>query len=259
MSESRMNATRRKRAASTEVSGSHKTGGFGGLSAIISVIVILAASVYLMAYDRVDEALGRTATVISDKSSPTGQVWTSVVTTFATDEEEDLASEASAPDLTMLLKDGDRVTTGSQGRTVATNGNDLLRLEPKTTITVGEPTPPTTIIELLNGTLHVKAGERQDGDTLSIETDYLVATVKGTEFVVTTTDSGAAVTVTEGVVSVRSIRSNMALDVTPGHTAIVSSVHGSLPTIVATPGAGGMAALDAAVSGSIANSNHHRR
>ena len=259
MSESRANATRRKRAASTEASSSHKTGSSGGSSAIISIIVILAASAYLMAHNQVDEALGRTATVISDKSTTTGQVWTSVVTTFATnDAEEDLARETSAPDLTML-KDGDRVTTGNAGRTVATSGNDLLHLEPKTTITIGEQQKPATIIELLDGTLHVKAGKREDGDTLSIETQYLVATVKGTEFVVATTDVGTAVSVTEGVVSVRSIRVGQAFDVMPGQTALVSSVHGSLPTIVATPSAGGMAALEAAVSGILANSNHHRR
>ena len=258
MSESRANATRRKRTASTEASSSHKTGSSGGLSAIVSVVVILAASAYLMAHDQVDEALGRTATVISDKSTTTGQVWTSVVTTFATeDAEDDLASGTSAPDLTML-KDGDRVTAGSQSRTVATSGNDLLRLEPKTTITIEEQ-KPATIIELLDGTLHVKAGKRSDGETLSIETQYLVATVKGTEFVVATTDAGTAVSVTEGVVSVRSTRVGQAFDVMPGQTALVSSVHGSLPTIVATPTTGGMAALEAAVSGLLANSNHHRR
>lgn len=258
MSESRSTPARRKCAASTEVGSSQKTSGSGGLSAIVAVVVILAASVYLMAHNQVDEALGRTATVISDKSSATGQVWTSVVTTFAADEsEEEPVREASAPDLTML-KDGDRVTTGSHGRTVATSGNDILRLEPKTTITIGE-SKPATIIELLDGTLHVKAGKRQDGDTLSIETQYLVATVKGTEFVVTTTDSGAAVSVTEGVVSVRSTRAGDAFDVVPGQTALVSSVHGLLPTIVATPAGGGAVALDAAVAGTTANSNHHRR
>jgi hypothetical protein len=258
MSESRTNATRRKRTASSDASGSHKAGGSGRLSAVLSISVILAASAYLMAHDQVDEALGRTATVISDKSTTTGQVWTSVVTTFAAeDADEDLERETSAPDLTML-KDGDRVIAGSQSRTVATSGNDLLRLEPKTTITIGE-TKPATIIELLDGTLHVKAGKREDGDTLSIETQYLVATVKGTEFVVATTDVGTAVSVTEGVVSVRSTRVGQAFDVMPGQTALVSSVHGSLPTIVATPTAGGMAALDAAVSGILANSNHHRR
>lgn len=258
MSESRTNATRRKRTANTEASGSPKSGGSGRLSAILSISVILAASVYLMAHDQVDEALGRTATVISDKSTTTGQVWTSVVTTFATEDgEEDLTSETSAPDLTML-KDGDRVTAGRQGRTVTTSGNDLLRLEPKTTITIEEQ-KPATIIELLDGTLHVKAGKREDGDTLSIETQYLVATVKGTEFVVAATDVGTAVSVTEGVVSVRSTRKSEAFDIMPGQTALVSSVHGSLPTIVATPTAGGMAALEAAVSGFLANSNHHRR
>ena len=256
MSESRSNAMRRKRAASTEAGGSHRAGSSGGLSAIIAVMVILAASVYLVIPDHVDEALGRTATVISDKSPATAQAWTSVVTTFATDDTDDDPA-TSAPGLTML-KDGDRVTAGNAGRTVTTSGNDILRLEPKATITIEDQTP-ATIIELLDGTLHVRAGKRQDGDTLSIETQYLVATVKGTEFVVTATDAGTAVSVTEGVVSVRSIRTSKALDVMPGQTALVSSVHGSLPTIVATPAAGGNAALAAAVSGTIANSNHHRR
>jgi len=255
MSESRTNVTRRKRTASSEASSSPKTGSSGGISAIISVIVILAASAYLMAHNQVDEALGRTATVISDKSTTTGQVWTSVVTTFATDEEDDPPSQVSdfAP-----LKDGDRVISGGAGRTVATSGNDILKLEPNTAITVGAQ-KPATIIELLDGTLHVKAGKRQDGDTLSIETQYLVATVKGTEFAVTVTDKGAAVSVTEGVVSVRSTRTSEVFDVVPGHTAIVSAVHGTLPTIVATPTAGGTAALEAAVSGLLANNNHHRR
>lgn len=258
MSESFQHAARRKRQASTEVGSLHTKGSSGGVSALIAILVIVAASVYLMIPDQVDEALGRTATVISDKSTPTGQVWTSVVTTFATDDaEDDPTSQRSAPDL-IMLKDGDRVTAGSQSRTVATSGNDLLRLEPKTTITIEEQ-EPATIIELLDGTLHVKAGKREDGDTLSIETQYLVATVKGTEFVVATTDVGTAVSVTEGVVSVRSTRKSEAFDVMPGQTALVSSVHGSLPTIVATPANGGTAALEAAVSGMLANSNHHRR
>jgi len=258
MSGSRTNATRRRRVASTEASSSRKSGGSGGLSAIIAVIVILAASVYLVAHNQVDEALGRTATAISDDGTATGQVWTSVMTTFAADDaEEETASAESAPDLTML-KDGDRVTAGNAGRTVATSGNDILRLEPRTTITIGEQ-KPATIIELLDGVLHVKAGKRLDGDTLSIETQHLVATVKGTEFVVTATDMGTAVSVTEGVVSVRSTRANEAFDVVPGQTALVSSVHGALPTIVSTPADGGLAALEAAVAGTLANSNHHRR
>lgn len=258
MSESRNNIARRKRTAGTEVSGTHASGGSGHLSAILSIGIILAASVYLMIPNQVDEALGRTATVISDKSTVTGKAWTSVVTTFATeDAEEEPEGHASAPDLTML-KDGDRVTTGSHGRTVATKGNDVLRLEPKTTITVGDQNPAMNI-ELLDGTLSVKAGKRHDGETLSIETQYLVATVKGTEFVVATSDHGTAVSVTEGVVSVRSTRTSLAFDIRPGQTALVSSVHGWLPTIVATPSGGGVVALDAAVSGTLANSNHHRR
>jgi len=50
-----------------------------------------------MAHDQVDEALGRTATVVSDKSTTTGQVWTSAVTTFASDAEEDRRKSRPQP------------------------------------------------------------------------------------------------------------------------------------------------------------------
>jgi len=257
MSESRNNVTRRRRTANTEVSNSHKSSSSGGISAILSLAVILTTSVYLMIPNQVDEVLGRTATVISDKNSVTGKAWTSIITSFASDDAEE-RSDAHVPasDVTML-KDGDRVTTGSQGRTLATKGSDILKLEPKTTITIGNQTRATTI-ELLDGALHVKAGKRHDGETLSIETQYLVATVKGTEFIVATTDSGTAVSVTEGVVSVRSTYSSQAFDVVPGQTAVVSTTQVLLPTIVATPAGGGIAAIEAAVSGTAVHSNDPR-
>ena len=114
--------------------------------------------------------------MISDKSTTTGQVWTSVVTTFATEDgEEDLARGRPRTHHGAGWRSRDHRQSGP--RTVATSGNDLLRLEPKTTITIGE-TKPATIIELLDGPLHVKAGKREDGDTLSIETQYLVATAR---------------------------------------------------------------------------------
>jgi hypothetical protein len=97
MSESRTNVTRRKRTAGADMSSARKAGGSGRLSAIVSIGVILAASVYLMAHDQVDEALDRTATVVSDKSTTTGQVWTSAVTTFASDAEEDRRKSRPQP------------------------------------------------------------------------------------------------------------------------------------------------------------------
>ena len=61
MSESRNNVTRRRRTANTEVSNSHKSSSSGGISAILSLAVILTTSVYLMIPNQVDEVLGRTA------------------------------------------------------------------------------------------------------------------------------------------------------------------------------------------------------
>ena len=77
------------------MSSARKAGGQA--AAIVSIGVILAASVYLMAHDQVDESLGRTATVVSDKSTTTGQVWTSAVTTFASDAEEDRRKSRPQP------------------------------------------------------------------------------------------------------------------------------------------------------------------
>jgi hypothetical protein len=235
----------------TEVGSSHKQAAWG-LSAIISVFAILVVSAYLMAtrltrhWADGDRDLGQ--------EDHDGSGLTSVVMTFATEEEEEIWQRTSAP--RSHYAEWRSITTGS--RLVSRHQrNDLLRLEPKTTITIGEP-EPATIIELLDGALHVKAGKRHDGETLSIETQYLVATVKGTEFMVATTDSGTAVSVTEGVVSVRSTHSSQAFDVVPGQTAVVSTTQVLLPTIVATPAGGWIAAIEAAVSGTAVHSNDPR-
>ena len=87
-----------------------------------------------------------------------------------------------------MLKDGDRVTAGSQGRTVATSGNDLLRLEPKTTITIEAQKTGDDDHRTARWDAARQSRQAEDGDTLSIETQYLVATVKGTEFEVATTE-----------------------------------------------------------------------
>jgi ferric-dicitrate binding protein FerR (iron transport regulator) len=105
----------------------------------------------------------------------------------------------------------------------------------------------------------VEAAKRTDGGTLSIKTQYLVATVKGTKFHVMTTDSGAAVSVTEGVVSVRSIGSSDGVDVTRGRTAVVSSADGATPRVGLTPVGGALAAIEAVRSGSVSDSNHQAR
>jgi hypothetical protein len=256
-----LQASRRKRLTAGNV-GSNATGRSNLVSAAIVLFLVAGAAICLIAPDQVDGALGRTVTAISDTKGGTDRIWTSVVTTLADEDGEDQPARdmSDVPGITTLMQ-GDRVTTLNVSRTLATRGNDILEVAPTTTILVKEETPgsPATIIELLNGTLHVDAAKRDVGETLSIETPYLVAIVKGTAFDVTATEHGAAVTVTEGLVAVRSARSSAMVGVAPGETAIVTSVHGALPTIIATPIGGALAAIEAAVGGTISNSNHHRR
>lgn len=254
-----VNASRRKRTTSAAVSESHNLGGSGFVSTVIALLLAAGAATCLIIPNEVDDALGRTATVISEKKAAAGETLASVVSIATEAEDEPVPSLVSVNG--RVLTQGQNLVTGHEGRTVMTSGHDILRLEPQTAITAGggEQDSPATVIELLYGTLHVKAGKRSDGETLSIETPSLVATVKGTQFEVVVLDHGTAVSVTEGLVSVRSVHSAEAIDVTPGHTAIVSAVHGVLPTMVATPPEGMSGAIEAAVSGTLSNSNHHRR
>lgn len=253
-----LSASRRKRTASAAANGSREPGGIGIGSMAIALLLAAAAATCLVIPNEIDEAIGRTATVISDNKAAAGETLASVVAIATEPDDVPVPVSMSLPNATVLQR-GQALSTGNEARTVMTSGHDILQLEPRTAIAVDEQDGPATVIELLYGTLHVKAAKRSDGETLSIETPSLVASVKGTQFEVVVLDNGAAVSVTEGLVSVRSVRSGEAIDVAPGHTAVVSAVHGVLPTIVGTPTAGGIAALEAAVSGMVANSNHHRR
>ena len=255
-----VNASRRKRTAgAAAASKSHKSGKSGFVSTAIVLVLAAAAVTCLIIPNEVDEAIGRTATVISDQKAIAGETLASVVS-IATEREDEVVPVSMSTANATVLREGERLATRNDERTVMTSGDDILRLEPQTAIMAGgaEQDSPATVIELLYGTLHVKAAKRSDGETLSIETPFLVATVKGTAFEVKAMDEGTAVSVTEGLVSVRSTRSGAAIDVTPGHTAVVSTVHGMLPTIVATPPGGAADAIKAAVSGTVSNGNHHR-
>jgi FecR protein len=244
---------------SAVASDSHRLGASKLVSAAIAVAFTVAVATCLIIPNEVDEALGRTATTISDKKEIAGQTWASVVSTIATEADEGPVSDAASIPNATVLKHGAELAAGTAPRTILTSGHDIIELDPQTRIRMGgEAEGPATIIELQYGTIHVKAAKRAGDKTLSVETPFLVATVKGTQFDVTTTDSGTAVSVTEGLVSVRSAHSQEAVDITSGYTAVVSVVHGLLPTTIATASGGALAAIEAAVAGTVSNSNHHR-
>jgi hypothetical protein len=263
MPDSSFNALHRKRLVDARAGGTSSGGTSNVVPTAILAFLAVMIAIFLFAPDQVDHALDRSLTAVAGDKTMPAQAWRVVASTFVgedAEEDEQIASAAPAPGFTML-KPNESAATGDSSRTVLTRGHDILELEPDTAITVGESwtEDSTTIVKLLDGTVLVKAAKRTDGGTLSIESRFLVATVKGTKFAVTTTDNGSAVSVFEGVVSVRSIASSIGVDVTPGRTAVVSAAAGATPVLGLTRTAGAAAAIDALSAGIVSNSNHHSR
>ena len=148
-----------------------------------------------------------------------------------------------------VVQPSEQVSTGDDERVVLTHGQDVLELQPNTTVAVGGagPNGMATVVKLIDGTVHVKVGKRAPGRTFSVETRFLVATVKGTEFDVTADDDAAAVSVSEGTVAVQSDGGNRSVDVTAGRTAVASAADDdATPDVSATPAGGAPEAAKAA-------------
>lgn len=249
--------SRRKRSADVGASGSSPEGGAGSVPTIIALVLVLVLAVCVIAPGKVDDALGRTRSIVTGNDPVTTQVWHTVATTFENDdaESEQVASAALAHGVASSKPN--EIATGDSSRSLLTRGHDILELDPFTIIDINdEATDSTTIIQLFDGTVHVKAAKRTDGGTLSVKTRYLVATVKGTKFDVTTTTEGAAVSVTEGIVWVRATASNDGVDVTRGRTAVILAADGATLRVISTPAGGAMAAIGAMTSGTVSNANH---
>ena len=140
-----------------------------------------------------------------------------------------------------VLEPSEQISTGDGEHVVLTHGQDVLELQPNTTVAIGGagPNGMATIVKLIDGTVHVKVGKRTPGRTFSVETRFLVATVKGTEFDVTSDDDAAAVSVSEGTVAVQSAGGNRSVDVTPGRTAVASADDDdATPDLEETPAGG---------------------
>lgn len=148
-----------------------------------------------------------------------------------------------------VVQPSEQISTGDGERVVLTHGQDILELQPNTAVVIGGagPNGMATVVKLIDGTVHVKVGKRAPGRTFSVETRFLVATVKGTEFDVTADDDAAAVSVSEGTVAVQSEGGNRSVDVTPGRTAVASAADDdATPDLSATPAGGAPEAAKAA-------------
>lgn len=148
--------------------------------------------------------------------------------------------DAEAAALSGELPPGAIVTKDGETR-VLRMGRDILELYPSTAVTI-EETGPNTSVRLITGTVRAKVAKRKKGQAFDVRTLMLVATVKGTDFEVSATRHGSAVSVYEGRVAVKALGRVGGIDVTPGKTASVTDAE-EAPRLGPTPPGGAPAAL----------------
>jgi hypothetical protein len=145
------------------------------------------------------------------------------------------ASAMRAPQEGTALVTGQQISTGAKQQMILVHGRDLVEIKPNSTIVIGDDDAATSTanVGLINGTIHVQVGKRSPGATFSVDAPYLIATVKGTQFDVTSSSNESQVSVTEGVVAVSADASGASVDVTVGNTAIVRR-NADRPTVTPT-------------------------
>lgn len=146
-------------------------------------------------------------------SKTSGEVW---MTTSGV-QEASLTSEAT-------LKPGDNIRTGPSGRVLLTRGEETMLISPNSVIALPEQQQDglsTTIIEQA-GSVLIHA-EKRNVKHFQVETPYLAAVVKGTQFRVSVTKRGGNVEVSEGRVEVSDFKTGQFALVLPGQAANVAA------------------------------------
>src|SRR5262245_29728897 len=122
------------------------------------------------------------------------------------------------------LKPGDTIRTGRSGRVLLTRGEETMLVSPNSVIALPEHQKDglsTTIIEQA-GSVLIQA-EKRNVKHFQVETPYLAAVVKGTQFRVSVNAVGSTVEVIEGRVEVADFKSGQFALVLPGQAAKVGA------------------------------------
>jgi len=122
-----------------------------------------------------------------------------------------------------VLNPGDTIRTGHNGRALLTRGTETLLIAPNSVIGIPATQQDglaTTIIEQA-GSVLIQA-EKRDLKHFQVETPYLAAVVKGTQFRVSVDERGSSVNVLSGQVEVTDFKSGQYAIVLPGQTVQVS-------------------------------------
>src|SRR5712664_1965212 len=125
-----------------------------------------------------------------------------------------------------VLKPGDTIRTGRNGRILLVRGAETILVSP-----TSENTLPTENKDGLSTTIVQQAGsillevEKRNVKHFEVETPYLAAVVKGTQFGVSVNAGSARIDVIRGQVEVADFRSGQIAQVMPGQVA-TASAHG---------------------------------
>ena len=120
------------------------------------------------------------------------------------------------------LNPGDTIRTGPNGRVLLTRGAESMMIAPNSVVglpTEAKPGLSTTIAQQAGSVLFDV--EKRNVQHFAVETPHLAAVVKGTQFRVTVTASGANVAVSRGQVEVADFKSGQIAQVLPGQMAKV--------------------------------------
>ncbi len=170
----------------------------GVLRRILTMALVLAASSACAADDGVWSV-----------SKSSGEVW--IATTGA--EQVSLKQEE-------VLKPGDTIRTGRNGRVLLVRGEETILISPNSVIGL-----PTEKKDGLSTTVLQQAGsillevEKRNVKHFEVETPYLAAVVKGTQFSVTISAASTSVDVRRGQVEVSDFKSGQIAQVMPGQVA----------------------------------------
>lgn len=123
-----------------------------------------------------------------------------------------------------VLKPGDFIRTGQSGRVLLVRGEETILISPNSSVGI-----PAQKKSELSATIIQQAGsilleiEKRNVKHFSVETPYLAAVVKGTQFRVTVNNTNSRVDVVKGQVEVMELKSGKYAVVQPGQAAQVSA------------------------------------
>ena len=123
------------------------------------------------------------------------------------------------------VKPGDNIRTGQTGRVLLTRGEETILISPNSAIGIPDEKKSdlsTTIIQQA-GSILLEV-EKRNVKHFAVETPYLAAVVKGTQFRVTVNKDDSRVDVVRGQVEVSDFKSGKYALVQPGQTAQVSAL-----------------------------------